>query len=125
MTGAVFAFAGSPQSAGGGWGDHPSAMPWTNIYSSSQGATQILTVAGVGGGYAPIVATNSGSAALFYTHNGVSTAYAGPFNVSDGDTLGWWLLNLTTGAESGTIVVSSGAFTVSTFTYVIRGNNYF
>ena len=125
MTGAVFAFAGAAQSAGGGAGNHPNAMAWTNPYGSTIASTQVLTVSGVGGGTAPITATSTGGAVLSYLKNGVSTVYTGAFTVSDGDTLGWSLLNLTTGTESGTVAVSSGAFAVSTFTYVVRGNTYF
>ena len=128
MTGIVAALAGSTQGAGGGGGgagNHPNALAWTNPFNPTIASTQILTIAGVGGGIAPITAVKTGAAGLKYTLNGVFASYSGAFNVSDGDTLGWSLLNLTTSTESGTVVVSSGAFTISTFTYVVGGNNYF
>ncbi len=110
---------------GGGFGNHPNALAWSNVFGATSASTQVLTIVGVGGGTAPITVTNSGSATLFYTQNGVSMAYTGSFNVSDADTLGWWLLNLTIGTKSGTITVSSGAFIVGTYNYVITGNNNF
>jgi hypothetical protein len=123
VTGAVLATVGG--SGGGGGGAPPDALAWTNPYGSTLASTQALTIAGIGPGTAPITATNSGGAALSSIQNGVSTLYTGAFTVSDGDTLGWSLLNLTSSTETGTVVVSSGAFTVGTFIYVVLGNNDF
>jgi hypothetical protein len=110
---------------GGGFGNHPNAMAWSNLYGSGSGATQFLTVSGVGGGTAPITIANSGAALVYYNHDGIASLYTGGFTVADGDTLGWFVLNYAPGLKSGTITVSSGAFTVGAFTYVIAGNNYF
>jgi hypothetical protein len=127
VTGAVLATVNGPSGGGGGGGtgDPPDALSWSNAFGFTLASTQALTIAGVGSGTAPITATNSGGAALSHIQNGVSTLYTGAFQVADGDTLGWSLLNLTGGTEAGTVVVSSGAFTVATFTYTVRGNNNF
>jgi hypothetical protein len=125
MSGVQAALAALSGSGGGGGGGAPNAMAWSNPFGFTLASTQALTISGVGPGTAAITATNSGGAALSYFHNGISTLYSGAFTVGDGDTLGWSLLNLTAAPKGGTIVVSSGSFTVGTFTYVVRGNNYF
>ncbi len=124
MTGAILATI-SAGGAGAGTGGAPDAMAWSNPYGFTLVATQALTVAGIGAGAASIAATNSGGATLSYIHNGVSTLYTGAFAVSDGDTLAWSLLNLSSSTLTGTVAVSSGSSPVGTFTYVVRGNNNF
>ncbi len=121
VTGAVVATVGG--GGGGGGAGTPDALAWTNPYGFTLASTQALTIAGIGSGTAPISATNSGGAGLSYILNGTSTSYTGAFTVSDGDTLGWSVLNLTSSTETGTVVVSSGTFTVGAFVYVVRGNN--
>ena len=106
----------------GGSGNHPNALSWSNPYGYTTASTQVLAISGVGSGSVPITATNSGAAPLNYILNGDSVRYAGAFLVSDGDTLGWSLLNLTSSTETGSVVVSSGTFTVGAFAYVVRGN---
>lgn len=124
MTGAIMGTIGGVGGAGGSGGT-PDALDWNNIYANGVGSTQSLTIAGVGSGSSSITATNSGSAALSYNLNGTTHVYSGAFDVSDGNTLSWFLINLTTSTKSGTVVVSSGSSTLSTFTYVVTGNNYF
>ena len=126
MSGAIMALAGASNGAGGGGtGNHPNAMAWSNIFSFGIGATQFLKITGVGGGIATLTATNSGSGVLLYTKDSASIAYTGGFTVADADTLGWSVLNYGVVGASGTITVSCGSFTVGTFTYVVKGNNYF
>lgn len=126
VTGALMSTVNGPAGGGGGGGsgNHPNALSWSNPYGYTTASTQVLTVSGVGTGSAPITTTNSGAAPLNYILNGDSIRYAGAFLVSDGDTLGWSLLNLTSSTETGNVVVSSGTFTVGAFAYVVRGNNY-
>ena len=123
MTGVLAALVGAGSGSAGGAVPH--AMAWNNIFAGTQGSTQILTVAGIGGGVAPITASLSGSGTLFYTLNGAAVAYTGAFNVSDGDTLGWSILNVGTSTYSGTATIKSGSTTISTFTYTVRGANFY
>ena len=125
MTGALLVMASGGQGIGAGAGGAPGPLAWSNPYGSTMASTQALTIAGVGGGAAPVTASNTGGAMLSYVRNGVSTPYTGAFTVSDGDSLAWTLLNLTTSTRSGTVAVTSGAVTVGTFSYVVRGNTYF
>jgi hypothetical protein len=124
VTGALISTVNGPAGGGGGGGsgNHPNALSWSNPYGFTIASTQVLTISGVGTGSAPIATTNSGVALLTCVLNGDSFRYTGAFLVSDGDTLGWSLLNLTSSTETGSVVVSSGTFTVDVFAYVVRGN---
>ena len=122
VTGAVLAAAAGGGGVGGNGGS-PNAMAWSNPFGETLASTQSLTVSGIGGGTAPISATNSGPASLSYILNGASTSYTGAFSVADGDTLAWAVLNLGVGRLAGTVVVTSTTFAVDTFSYVVLGNN--
>lgn len=125
MTGAVLGAICGFGGAGDGTTAPPDTLAWSNIFAVSQGATQSLRITGVGGGSTSLTASNSGGSRLFYTRNTASIPYSGAFNVSDGDMIGWWLLNISSVNESGTVVISSGSFIISTFTYLILGNEFY
>ncbi len=120
MTGAVMgSVLGVTTATGGGSGGTGGSWAWANIYGLGSPANAPITVSGVGAGLTlPLTASLTGGAQLYYILNGATAAYAGAFNVADGNTLAWGVISSTTTA--GTITVSSGGSSLASFTYYVR-----
>lgn len=96
---------------------------WSNIFGVGSGQSSIGVIAGLTGGHVAISLSQTGSGNLSIIRNGVAIAYAGPFNVSNGDTLGFAVSNPTTGTnESGTVAVTDASHSVvlQTLNYVVK-----
>lgn len=110
----------------GGTGSLSSTSPtttWSNIFGVGTGQSSIGTIAGLTGGHVAIALAQSGSGTLSTILNGVSIPYVGPFNVSNGDTLGFAVSNPTSGAnESGAVAITDATHSavLQTLNYVVK-----
>lgn len=133
MTGVVAAAvmgvtAGGGGSGGsGGTGGGTSGWAWGRIFGlGGEGTNAPITVAGVGAGQTiNLSAAITGTGSLFFIKNGVTANYVGQFSVADGDHLAWGVFSNT--LSVGTVTVSSGGTSLSTFNYFVRspGGGYY
>ena len=100
----------------------PNAVNWPDISATASGATGTQTIDGINTAIT-ISASDSGAiGVLSYSVAGASfTAYSGPFSISDGETLNWYVSTINNDAI-GTITVSNDSdagATLDTFNYNI------
>ena len=96
---------------------------WSGIFGVGSGQSRIAAIAGLSGGHVAISLVQSGSGNLSFILNGASTPYVGPFNVSNGDTLGFGISNPTAGTnESGTVAITDATHSslLQTLNYVVK-----
>ncbi len=96
---------------------------WSNIFGVGTGQSSIGTIAGLTGGHVAISLLQAGSGTLSTILNGVSIPYVGPFNVSNGDTLGFGISNPTAGSnDSGTVAITDATHSalLQTLNYVVK-----
>ncbi len=120
MTGAVLTLLGGATAAGSGGGGV--VETWANIYGGTIGANKPVTFSGLTGTLS-ISATITGTGQLGVGKNHLYTfGYTGAFNVSNGDTLYWYVVS-PGGACSGTITITDATHstTMATFTYTLTG----
>jgi len=110
----------------GGAGSLSSTSPsttWSNIFGVGTGQSSIGTIAGLTGGHVAISLSQTGAGNLSYIKNGTSIPYSGPFDVSNGDTLGFAVSNPTTGTnEAGTLAITDATHStlLQTLNYVVK-----
>jgi hypothetical protein len=125
MTGAIAALVGAGGAGGGG--GTVGALSWGSISGSQAGSNAALTITGISSAHSFEAGPSSGGVSLGYTLNGTYVAYTGAFNVHNGDTLGWTVVNNTKPTKSGTVTVTDltdGGAVVDTFSYVVVGTGF-
>ena len=96
---------------------------WSNIFGVGSGQSSIGVIAGLTGGHVAISLAQTGPGNLSTIKNGTSIPYSGPFNVSNGDALGFAISNPTTGTnESGTVAITDATHSalLATLNYVVK-----
>lgn len=124
MSGAALALTGQNTTGAGGGDVTPNPLNWGNIFDplDGSGTNAALPLAGVTSSIT-IALTNSGAGDLYYTLDGTSQFYTGPFTWTLGQYLGFIVNTLSAVAVPGTVAVinnSDGAVTLDTFTYSVR-----